>query len=181
MKLESVLLATDFSSASEYAERLAMDMAQAGHARLHVVHVVPPVTAPGDAAERLTQLVRRIGPGVAVETAVLSGRPPREIIRYAREKDASLIVLGTHGRTGVSHALLGSVAEAVVRLAGRPVLTVPLMPEASAAPADVAAEPPLSHHCVVCVRETDDLICEPCPPGSGARRSAVGCRGKRGV
>jgi nucleotide-binding universal stress UspA family protein len=162
MRLESVLLATDFSRTSEDAERLAVDLARAGQAHLHVVYVVPPNTAPGDAAGRLTELARRIGPDVAVETAVLSGRPTREIIRYAREKDASLIVLGTHGRTGVSHALLGSVAEAVVRLAGRPVLTVPLMPEATATPADTAAEPPLPHHCVVCVRETDDLICESC-------------------
>jgi nucleotide-binding universal stress UspA family protein len=162
MKLESVLLATDFSSTSEAAQRLAVDLARAGHAHLHIVCVVPPVTAPWDTAERLTELVRGIGPGVAVETAVLSGRPTREIIRYARDRDVSLIVLGTHGRTGVTRALLGSVAEGVVRMAGRPVLTVPLMPVTSATPADTAAEPPLAHHCIVCVRETEDLICESC-------------------
>ena len=79
-----------------------------------------------------------------------SGHPGN--IRHAREKEASLIVLGTHGRTGVSRALLGSVAEPVRRLAGRPVLTVPPMPVASA-PADMAAEEPIPDHCVVCVRE----------------------------
>ena len=161
MKLERVLLATDFSSASEGAEQLAVELARTGQAHLHVVHVVPPVTAPGDAADRLAELVRRIGPGMPVQTALLSGRPTREIIHYARDKDASVIVLGTHGRTGFSRVLLGSVAEAVVRSAGRPVLTVPQMPVASA-PADTAAEVPLSHHCVVCAREADELICESC-------------------
>jgi Universal stress protein family len=97
-----------------------------------------------------------------VETALLSGRPTQEIIRYAREKEVSLIVLGTHGRTGMSRALLGSVAEAVVRLAGRPVLTVPLMPVGSAPAADTTADVPLPHHCVVWAREDDDLICESC-------------------
>jgi nucleotide-binding universal stress UspA family protein len=57
-------------------------------------------------------------------TEVQMGRPFMEIIRYARDKEIDLIVLGTHGRSGLKHALLGSVAERVVRKAPCPVLTI---------------------------------------------------------
>ena len=59
-----------------------------------------------------------------VTREVLMGHPFVEIIRYAREQDVDCIVLGTHGRSGLSHLLLGSVAERVVRKAPCPVLTV---------------------------------------------------------
>jgi len=59
-----------------------------------------------------------------VETAFLEGRPFVEIIRYAREKAVGLVVIATHGRTGLTHALFGSVAEKVVRKAPCPVLVV---------------------------------------------------------
>ena len=62
--------------------------------------------------------------GLPAETAFLEGRPFVEIIRYAREKDIQLIVIATHGRTGIKHALFGSVAEKVVRKAPCPVLVV---------------------------------------------------------
>jgi nucleotide-binding universal stress UspA family protein len=78
--------------------------------------------------------IRRKRLSLSVETAVLSGRTAREIVRYARDKGASVIVLGTHGRTGISRVLLGSVAEAVLRLAGRPVLIVPAEPEDAISP-----------------------------------------------
>jgi universal stress protein A len=173
MKIETVLLATDFSSASEEARRLAVDLAQGAQARLHIVNVVPPVSPPGDAAARLKGMayrIRRKRLSLSVETAVLSGRPAREIVRYARDKGASVIVLGTHGRTGISRVLLGSVAEAVLRLAGRPVLIVPaeredtISPSTKPAASAPAAESvlPVPHHCVVCASETEDLICEAC-------------------
>ena len=96
-------------------------------------------------------------------TALLEGRAGPEIVRYAREQRIDLIVLGTHGRTGLTRALLGSVAEYVVRLAPCLVLTVPagLFDEA---PAAVAAEAtaPASRPCLVCSRASDDLICETC-------------------
>ena len=71
-----------------------------------------------------------------METVLLSGWAGRNIVDYAREKRIDLIVVGTHGRTGISHAILGSVAETVVRLAPCLVLTVPasLLAERSAAP-----------------------------------------------
>ncbi len=62
--------------------------------------------------------------GFPVMTEVQMGRPFIEIIRYAREKKIDLIVLGTHGRSGLKHVLLGSVAERVVRKAPCPVLTI---------------------------------------------------------
>jgi nucleotide-binding universal stress UspA family protein len=68
---------------------------------------------------------RRLAAGGTLETALLSGRVAHQITCYARDKRIGLIVLGTHGRTGVSHALLGCVAESVVRLAPCPVLTIP--------------------------------------------------------
>jgi hypothetical protein len=90
-----------------------------------------------------------------------SGRVAREIVRYAREQGVGLIVLATHGRTGLSRAILGSVAEAVVRLAPCLVLTVPAEPS-SGAPAPVAGPAPAPDHCIVCAGATDDLVCETC-------------------
>lgn len=161
MNFGQVLLATDFSPASERAALVAADMARLGGAGLHVVHVVPPVTDPADSNEQLKQFAARIGDGRA-RIALLSGRVAHQIIRYARQKGVGLIVLGTHGRTGVSRVLLGSVAESVVRLAHCPVLTVPAVgPEVEAA--DAAAVTPLPvHRCIVCGSHTEELICEPC-------------------
>ena len=62
--------------------------------------------------------------GVPVQTAFLEGRPFVEIIRYARDNEIDLIVISTHGRSGIKHALFGSVAEKVVRKAPCPVLVV---------------------------------------------------------
>lgn len=96
---------------------------------------------------------------------LLSGWAGRNIVDYAREKRIDLIVLGTHGRTGITHAILGSVAETVVRLAPCLVLTVPasIRAEPSAAPAaqPVAAVSP--QPCLVCGGNPgEDLICESC-------------------
>ncbi|MFC6755914.1 MULTISPECIES: universal stress protein [Haloarcula] len=67
--------------------------------------------------------------GVPVETAVLSGDPSKRIREYADDNDVDLIVMGTHGRTGVDRYLLGSVTEKVVRTADQPVLTVRMREE----------------------------------------------------
>ncbi len=128
MNLGDLLLPTDFSPASETAGIVARAMAHERGVRLHIIHVVPPVTDPEDSAEKLKRLAAEIGKDLPVESALLSGRVAHQIIRYARDKGIGLIVLGTHGRTGVSRVLLGSVAESVVRLASCPVLTVPASP-----------------------------------------------------
>lgn len=165
MKITQILLPTDFSAAADAAALVATAMARETGARLHVVHVVPPATDPSLGSEQLTRLGRRLGKGLPVELALLSGRAAREITAYARDKGIDLIVMSTHGRTGVSRTLLGSVAEAVVRLSPCLVLTVPMaLPNAAmrtGAPAHVGA-PALPQRCIVCAGRTDDLVCETC-------------------
>ena len=163
MRLNEILFPTDFSRASEAAGRIAREMAVQAGARLHVLHVVCPVTDPSLPAEHLAGAARSLADGLRVETALLSGWAGRTIVDYAREKRIDLIVVGTHGRTGITHAILGSVAETVVRLAPCLVLTVPasVIAERSAAPAaPVSAAAP--RPCLVCGTAGEDLICEGC-------------------
>jgi nucleotide-binding universal stress UspA family protein len=164
MRLNEILFPTDFSPASEAAGRIAREMAVQAGARLHVLHVVPPVTDPSLPAEHLARAGRALADGLRVETALLSGWAGRNIVDYAREKRIDLIVVGTHGRTGISHAILGSVAETVVRQAPCLVLTVPasLLAERGAVPVApiVAAVSP--RPCLVCGKASDELICEGC-------------------
>ena len=169
MKISKILLPTDFSAAAEAAALVATAMARETGARLHLVHVVPPATDPSLGSEQLTRLGRRLGKELAVEIALLSGRAAREITAYARAKGIDLIVMSTHGRTGVSRTLLGSVSEAVVRLSPCLVLTVPMsLPTAGTPAASLdragshAGAAPVPHRCIVCAGQTDDLVCETC-------------------
>ena len=155
MKFNEVLFPTDFSAASDVAGRIARDTKEAG-ARLHLLHVVPRVTDPSLAAETLARVARGFGDGLRVETALLSGGAAQNIASYARDKSIDLIVMGTHGRTGVSQAILGSVAETVVRLAPCLVMSVPA--EVLEKREAVAAPRP----CLVCGGPSEDLICEGC-------------------
>ena len=158
--IRKILFPTDFSPASESAGRTAVDFARHFGARLHVLHVVPPVTDPTPAPGTMVDVVARLGSGLPVVSEILSGPPARRIVAYAKRAEIDLIVMGTHGRTGVSHLLLGSVAEAVVRRAPCRVLTVPTGLE-TRAPA--AALPPEGEtRCIVCGKPSPDLICEAC-------------------
>jgi nucleotide-binding universal stress UspA family protein len=164
MRPTEILFPTDFSPASEAAGRIARDMALEAGARLHVLHVVPPVTDPSQLAERLARTGQALADGLRVETALRTGLAGRTIVDYVREKGIGLVVLGTHGRTGFSHAILGSVAETVVRLAPCPVLTVPaglLRPAGVAEPAAGPA-PASPRPCLVCGKSSDELVCEAC-------------------
>jgi nucleotide-binding universal stress UspA family protein len=156
-----VLVATDFSETAEEAFRVASEYARRSDGRLHVLHIVSP--ASDAAAEpRLDRLAAEIGDGVPVVTAVRSGVPAPAIVHYALEHGIDLIVVGTHGRTGVSRALIGSVAERVVRTAPCPVLTVPRRwRRPAAAPAVVELEGEV-RHCIVCAATSDDLVCGSC-------------------
>jgi nucleotide-binding universal stress UspA family protein len=139
--------ATDFSPSSRRAGELARELAGALKAELVLCHVygsVVPVVAgsPGagvppeliqelwktehaTADRRLTALARSIRRGgVRVSTRLVSGSPAQAVVDLARRTRADLLVLGTHGRTGVTRFLLGSVAERVVRTVRCPVLTV---------------------------------------------------------
>ena len=141
-KFQRILLATDFSDPSSCATELAIHMAKTFGASLDVLHVLEseiPLMTDGlaylppnfyeemekRAAEQLEAVIpREDRDKLAVTLALRKGAPFLEIIRYARERNADLIVLGTHGRGAVAHVLLGNVAERVVRKAPCPVLTV---------------------------------------------------------
>jgi nucleotide-binding universal stress UspA family protein len=142
-----IMHSTDYSPASRPAFRKAVELAKALHKELVLVHVLSPVLVPiitGEMyippstydelqrtsrtvalrhLERLTAVAKRVG--VRVSSKLVEGAPVAEqIVRTARGLRADLIVLGTHGRTGVARAVLGSVASRVVATASCPVLTV---------------------------------------------------------
>ncbi len=144
INLNRILLPTDFSDYAKTASNYAYALTEQFGSELHLLHVVQDLVAmvpepglafppPGDymvelqeSAERaLDQLLERDWTqGKSIVKSTRQGPPFLEIIRYAKENEIDLIVLGTHGRSGLAHALLGSVAEKVVRKAPCPVLTV---------------------------------------------------------
>jgi len=145
IQLNRILFPTDFSELSVHALSYARAFAEAYDAELHVLHVVdeayaywlvmgpnslpagpPPEELAAAAEKQMDKFVSEkiSGAGMPIVKHVRMGRPFLEIIHYAREQDIDLIVLGTHGRSGLRHALLGSVAERVVRKAPCPVLTI---------------------------------------------------------
>lgn len=158
--VRQILFATDFSAASEAAGRVARAYARQFGARLHLLHVTwggtDPVPSP-----LLVKLGEELGEDIPVVTAVEAGAPAARIVRYAKRHGIGLIVVGTHGRTGVTRALLGSVAERVVRTAPCPVLTVAREPR-TAPPVQAEEAPAALRRCLVCTAPSEDLICEPC-------------------
>jgi nucleotide-binding universal stress UspA family protein len=139
-----ILLATDFSPGSARARAFASMLARRLGAELVVAHVSEPLAiVPGSdlAAEEVAQTERELDrvvgelkrEGVAARGTVVPGEPATEIVALAEREHADLIVLGTHGRSGLAHVLLGSVAERVLRRARCPVLAVPHEGRAEAA------------------------------------------------
>jgi nucleotide-binding universal stress UspA family protein len=145
MNFDKILVPTDFSPSSEPALLFAVELARAVGASLTLLHVynATPYEIPegmpvsgiinidGVIAEFRKQLEaaksRAEQAGAArVDTTLLQGVAYAEITRLAEQRGYGLIVMGTHGRTGFAHMLLGSVAEKVVRKASCPVVTVPL-------------------------------------------------------
>jgi nucleotide-binding universal stress UspA family protein len=136
--LQSILVPVDGSPSSLAALEHAIALAEEGNARIDVLHVVAGETLGSGSASSLTPDARheldealdaaveraRARLGERVSRRTLSGEPLRTIVETAREGLYDLIVLGTHGRIGRLHAMLGSVAEGVVRNAPCPVLTV---------------------------------------------------------
>jgi nucleotide-binding universal stress UspA family protein len=144
IRLKSVLVATDFGPTSDAALVYGRDLARAFGARLHVLHVVDatvvmsaaqfvpshssPIDGATDAARsELDALVTvndrdHLGATTAVR---VSPAIAKTIVAHAKDAHADIIVVGTHGRGPVSHLLMGSVAEKVVRTASCPVLVVP--------------------------------------------------------
>jgi nucleotide-binding universal stress UspA family protein len=143
IEIKRILLPTDFSACSATATKYACELATRFDAELHLLHTleVHLSSTPGfgmgltlpqyvhesrAAAEKALAgvLDRQWAVGRKVVQAVVEGSPKVEIVRYARTQEIDVIVLATHGRTGLAHVLIGSVAESVVRTAPCPVLTV---------------------------------------------------------
>ncbi len=151
MLFDTVCLATDFSPVSSRAEDYVIRLTDAGCRKVVLLHVSDASKEPSLIAEPpcldddsatcyedtlrdrlhresqqlMTNTVWRFREaGLEVEPVILSGNPAEEIVRVADSRKVSLIVVGAHGRTGLSHAFLGSVSAGVIRLARQPVLVV---------------------------------------------------------
>jgi nucleotide-binding universal stress UspA family protein len=131
--IRHILIATDFEQASRHAESVGAELAAMLKARLTLLNVysIPgaPFGAVGELVERSVHGLQRAARAIAAThpdagTAVRCGEPHKEILAAVVELDADLVVLGTHGRHGLERALIGSVAEHVVRDCPVPVLTV---------------------------------------------------------
>lgn len=144
INLKRILVTTDFSEFGEEAMRYACEFAETFGAQLHILHAVePPAVAYSEfgigyiGVQELEEDLKR-GAEAKLNTfpeprwqgkfevvrAVPVGTAFVEIVRYAKENDIDLIVIGTHGRGAIAHMLMGSTAEKVVRKASCPVLTV---------------------------------------------------------
>jgi nucleotide-binding universal stress UspA family protein len=183
--LSRILVPTDFSETSAAAVRYGVAVARALDAKLHVLHVEPrhdletmvegelvvekslegmgAANPPQNAARELlgTILTEQERTDVQAEYVLRAsgqGGPHVEIVQYAQERGIDLIVMGTHGRSGVAHMLMGSVAEKVVRKAPCPVLTVrqpePVCTEAAADERPRAAGKPARND--ICLRQKGD-------------------------
>lgn len=142
IKYRRILSPVDFSKASQRAFETAVDLAARLDAEVRAMHVyqLPASTLPDGVMEtptdletvleerlekQLSEFVKQTATeGVNITTGLAEGVPYVEITRAAKAFDADLIVIGTHGRTGLAHLLLGSVAERVLRISEIPVLVV---------------------------------------------------------
>ena len=138
-----ILVPTDFSPYSEAALDYAVELAKSVGASILLLHVFRPpaldlpedmIVGIADATGRILESAERTlassvevyrSSNVPIETLIEHGVPWRTIVDAAAKLDAPMIVMGTHGRSGVMHALMGSVAEKVVRTATCPVLAIP--------------------------------------------------------
>jgi nucleotide-binding universal stress UspA family protein len=152
IRIDKILYATDFSSYSNQAYFHAVALAEHHGASLTVLFVYGPdftdPNAPGDAEagrrywHRQLEQIRPVNPDITVHHVFLEGDPATEIVRYVHDAGIDLVVMGTHGRTGLERLLLGSVAEKVMRDAPCSVLVVKLprgMPTPQRADVEVAA------------------------------------------
>ncbi len=141
VNIKKVLCPIDYSVCSQEAFKYAAHIARTESARLYLMHVIDvrtfgrespldfDVPKPGEDTirsirEELAKKAADEIEGVDIESIVVVGVPVKDILGAAKEKGVDLIVMGTHGRTGLPHMIIGSVAENVVRKAPCPVLTV---------------------------------------------------------
>jgi nucleotide-binding universal stress UspA family protein len=141
--IERILVPIDFSDYSLKALKYATELAVSYAARLQVLHIVEEIVQPSfylsstipmfdlipEIKEKSKEAMERVldeskGPKVTTDIHVIEGHAARDIIKFAANHDSDLIVISTHGLTGIEHLLFGSVAEKVVRMAPCPVFTV---------------------------------------------------------
>jgi nucleotide-binding universal stress UspA family protein len=140
---KEIITPTDFSEYSLRALDYAIEIADKFSAHLTIIHIIEPMLQAADltwttidyedlnkahkesAQKQMDKIVNeRIPKGIEVDASILFGKPFLEIVKTARDQNADLIVMATHGRGAISHLLMGSTAEKVVRKAPCPVLTV---------------------------------------------------------
>ncbi len=145
-KYKKVLFCTDFSGNADVAFEYAYGVAKRDEGLLYILHVVPdnPHQAyiegylDAETAEQMQRAIRedldtnyreryasKMANGVSFEVVTKSGREAEEILGFAKKEQVDLIVMGTHGRTGMEHVFFGSVAEKVIRHSPIPVLVIP--------------------------------------------------------
>ncbi|KUG24728.1 universal stress protein family [hydrocarbon metagenome] len=141
--IKKILVPVDFSDYSKRALRYAIDFSKHFNSELILISVIEPMIYPADFSmgqvaipatdQNLTERIENelktleeneIGDQVKSKRIIKSGKPFYEIVETAREEDVDLIIIATHGHTGVEHLLFGSTAEKVVRKAPCPVLTL---------------------------------------------------------
>ena len=143
---KKVLFCTDFSENADYAFDFAYGIAKRDEGLLYILHVIPgnPQEAfverliPRDIVENIHKVieedtdkkykehyVKKIDDSVKFEIVTKSGREDEEILTFATQENVDIIVMGTHGRTGIENVFFGSVAEKVLRHSPFPVLTIP--------------------------------------------------------
>jgi nucleotide-binding universal stress UspA family protein len=141
-KIKNILMPTDFSKLSLSAAEYATELSEQYGAKIHLLHVLektPPIltirsldlseekiikTIEEEAKISLQKAADKVKgkKNVEVEQVIRKGIDYEEIIKYAEEKKIDLVIIATHGRTGILHTLLGSVAEKVIRFSKKPVL-----------------------------------------------------------
>ena len=145
-KYKKVLFCTDFSENADYAFEFAFGIAKRDDGLLYILHVIPYNPYEEFAGgfigkENLEEIqksieedldnkyrehyVEKIEKGVRFEIVTKSGREDDEILKFAKQEKADLLVMGTHGRTGIEHVFFGSVAEKVLRHSPFPVFVIP--------------------------------------------------------
>jgi nucleotide-binding universal stress UspA family protein len=139
--MKEILVPTDFSHGSRLAADYALELARRLGASVHLLHVVEDPNVAGlfteayidmalirkerrcDARHRMNGLLGQLH-ATRVTDEIAAGTVAETISQIAADRGSDLIIMGTHGRSGIAHALIGSVAERVIRIAGCPVLTV---------------------------------------------------------
>jgi len=145
-KYKKILFCTDFSENSDYAFEFAYGIAKRDKGLLYILYVIPDNphrkfaenVIPAETLETIDKefketlinnyrehYIKKIENGVPYKIVAKSGREDAEIIKFAKEENADIVVMGTHSRTGIQHAIIGSVAEKVLRHSPIPVFVIP--------------------------------------------------------